>query len=112
MNNSTTYDNVEELPDGVYLKIGGDIDLARSPRLRQTVIDLASKKPSRMIIDLSDVGFMDSSGLATLVEAMQRQNQHGGKLILGGLQERVRSVFEIARLDTIFCIVDDPAASK
>ena len=48
---------------------------------------------------------MDSSGVATLVEAMQVARRGGGKLILCALQEKVRSVFEIARLDMVFTIV-------
>jgi anti-sigma B factor antagonist len=48
---------------------------------------------------------MDSSGVATLVEAMQVARKQGGRLVLCGLQEKVRSIFEIARLDMVFTIV-------
>jgi len=50
---------------------------------------------------------MDSSGLATLVEAQQRVKRYSGQLILFGLQQRVRSVFEIAKLTEIFDIRED-----
>ena len=49
---------------------------------------------------------MDSSGVATFVEAMQLARRKGSRLVLCDLQERVRSIFEIARLDMVFTIVD------
>jgi anti-anti-sigma factor len=49
---------------------------------------------------------MDSSGVATLVEALQMTNRSGVRLALYGMQERVRSIFEIARLDTVFKITE------
>ena len=49
----------------------------------------------------------DSSGVATLVEAMQQTRRRGVKLVLCNMQEKVRSIFEIARLDTVFTIVDN-----
>jgi len=51
------------------------------------------------------VPYMDSSGVATLVEAMQTARRTGGRLILCSMQAKVRSIFEIARLDTVFTIV-------
>ena len=48
---------------------------------------------------------MDSSGVATFVEAMQLARRQGSKLILCGLQDRVRGIFEIARLDMVFTIL-------
>ncbi|MHC4429252.1 MAG: STAS domain-containing protein, partial [Planctomycetota bacterium] len=69
--------------------------------------------PARLVIDLSGVPYMDSSGVATLVEAMQIARRTGSKLVLAALQEKVRSIFEIARLDMVFSIVNsvDDAAS-
>jgi anti-sigma B factor antagonist len=96
----------ESLDDGQYLALSGDIDLSRSPAMRQELLHLAEKGWQRLVIDLSDVSYMDSSGVATLVEALQQQRKHGGRMILCGLQERVRSIFEIARLDMVFTIVD------
>lgn len=83
----------------------GDVDLTGSPTLRMELRKAAGEKPVRLVIDLSEVGYMDSSGVATLVEAMQITRKGNTKLVLCGLQSRVRSVFEIARLDSIFTIV-------
>lgn len=96
----------ESLPDGRYLALSGDIDLSRSPIMRQELLQLAERGWQRLVIDLSAVSYMDSSGVATLVEALQQQRKHGGRMILCGLQQRVRSIFEIARLDMVFTIVE------
>ena len=48
--------------------------------------------------------YIDSSGVATLVEALQIVNRYGGRLVLVGMTARVRGVFEIARLDTVFAL--------
>lgn len=101
----------QQLDDGVYLALDGDIDLSRSPVLRQTLLHLAESKPSRMVVDLAEVPYMDSSGVATLVEALQAQRKGGGRMILCNLQPKVRSIFEIARLDMVFTIVEDKDAA-
>ena len=92
--------------DATILAPSGEIDLSRAPSLRTHISAVQSKRPRRLIIDLTDVPYMDSSGVATLVEAMQNARRSGGKLILCCMQEKVRSIFEIARLDTVFTIVN------
>jgi anti-sigma B factor antagonist len=96
----------EAIADGHLLKPVGDIDLGKAPAFRRHISQVQSSRPSRLVIDLSEVPYMDSSGVATLVEAMQIARRQSGKLVLFGLQARVRSIFEIARLDTIFKICD------
>ncbi|MHB1155566.1 MAG: STAS domain-containing protein [Phycisphaerales bacterium] len=92
---------------GAYVALAGDIDLSRSPTLRYGLLQLVQGKPKRLIVDLAGVPYMDSSGVATLVEALQQQRRSGGRMILCGLQPKVRSIFEIARLDMVFTIVED-----
>jgi anti-sigma B factor antagonist len=97
---------VEKRDDAVILKPVGDVDLNSSPALRAELMQAQEEKPKRLIVDLSEVHYMDSSGVATLVEAMKGQRQRSGTLVLCCMQERVRSIFEIARLDIVFNIVD------
>ena len=85
----------------------GEIDLSRSPAFRTYLAEAVRSKPARLIVDLADVPYMDSSGVATLVEAMQNARRMNAKLVLCGLQDKVRSIFEIARLDMVFTIVGD-----
>ena len=79
----------------------GDVDLHRAPELHERLVKITNGRPDRVVVDLTDVRYIDSSGVATLISAFQRVNQHGGTLFLAGLQPRVRSVFEIAQLERI-----------
>jgi anti-sigma B factor antagonist len=63
---------------------------------------LAADQPALLIVNLSAVQYMDSSGVATLVQALQQVKRYNGRLVLVGPNERVRSIFQIARLDSIF----------
>lgn len=96
----------EEISDGVILRPTGEIDLSCAAMLRQRLAKIQEGKPRRLVIDLGAVPYMDSSGVATLVEAMQIARRNGSKLVLCALQGKVRSIFEIARLDMVFSIVD------
>ena len=84
----------------------GEIDLSRSPILRKKLGELLAERPGMIVIDLSGVSYMDSSGVATLVEALQQCRTSDTSLTLCALQDRVRSIFEIARLDMVFTIAD------
>lgn len=102
----------DELPvsitqeDGhVIVRPTGEIDLSRAPSFRESLMRVSQQRPHRMIVDLEDVSYMDSSGVATLVEAMQTARKSGYSLVLCRMDDRVRSIFEIAKLDVVFKIV-------
>ena len=96
---------VKVTPDGAIIVPVGEIDLGRAPAFREHITRVQRDRPIRLIVDLSQVPYMDSSGVATLVEAMQTARRSGSRLVLANLQDRVRSIFEIARLETVFVIV-------
>ena len=98
--------NVKENKEIRILEVSGEIDFYSSRDLRQKFQEVLDKKASKLLVDLKKVSYIDSSGLATFVEALQRMNQAGGKLVLVGLTAAVRSVFEIAKLDSIFILAD------
>jgi anti-sigma B factor antagonist len=83
----------------------GDVDLMGSPTLKAELRRVQGLKPGRIVVDLSGVSYMDSSGLATLVECMQGARKQGFSLVLCGMQARVRAIFEIAKLTLVFAIV-------
>src|SRR5215467_1660400 len=93
------------------LSLKGEIDLHVSPSVTASLNEMIDKKPERMVVDLSDVSYIDSAGLAALIEAMQKVEGYGGKFMLTGLQETVRSIFEISRLDQVFQIFPDADAA-
>jgi anti-sigma B factor antagonist len=66
---------------------------------------------ARLVVDLSDVVLVDSSGLAALVGGMKQARQGGGDLMLAGLQATVRIIFELTRLDRAFDIANDRDAA-
>lgn len=89
------------------LPLDGEIDLHVSPRIALSLSQLVTKKPAKLVVDMSRVTYIDSSGLAVLIEAMQSMEEYGGIFAIAGLQETVRSIFEIARLDQVFRIFPD-----
>jgi len=92
----------------VIASIRGEIDLHNSPDLRTAMLDvLLASKPQKVVLNLEQVPYMDSSAIAVFVEALQRLRKTGGKLCLTNLQPRVRGLLEIARLDSIFVICAD-----
>jgi anti-sigma B factor antagonist len=96
--------------DALIVAVRGEIDLQNSPELRTELLDLTMKHPSpKVVINLSQVPYMDSSAIAVLVELLQKVRKAGGKIYLTNLQPRVKGLLEIARLGSIFSIVDDEA---
>ncbi|MGE0481030.1 MAG: STAS domain-containing protein [Phycisphaerae bacterium] len=86
--------------------VNGEVHLSNSPRLRSDLLSLIDGGARHLIVDLSQVGYMDSSGVGTLVEIRRRLGQAGGTFALTGLQPRVRNLFEITQLDKFIRIVD------
>ena len=93
------------------LALEGEIDLHRSPQVKESLEPLVAQKLPRILVDFSAVTYVDSSGLATMIETLQRIQSYGGKFAMFGLRDSVRSIFEIARLDQIFSIFPDEAAA-
>ncbi len=95
------------------ISISGDIDLESSPQLRDFLKPKAAQKVPRLLLDFGGVNYIDSSGLATLIEYFQSVQGFGGKLALAALSPRVKNVFEIVRLEQIFSLYPDvPSALK
>ena len=96
----------------VFASIRGEIDLHNSPDVREVLLDILLTPPLKLILNLSQVPYMDSSAIAVLVEALQKMRKIGGRIFLTDLQPRVRGLLEIARLDTIFVLVKDEAEAQ
>ena len=99
------------VPEPNILVLEGEIDLHEAPRLREGLREALERHPACLFVDLTGVTFIDSSGLAVLIEAMQRVNAYGGKLVLYGIHNTVEAIFHIARLDQVFRIYPDKAAA-
>jgi len=76
----------------------GELDLAGSNQLKETLTSLIDKGQAELVLDLTATSYVNSSGLAALVEGMKRARANGGDIKLCGLQPDVRSIFDITRL--------------
>jgi len=86
----------------VILKVSGEVEMKTSPELRRHLIALAGEKTPWIIVNLEDVTYIDSSGLATIVECLQGAKKYSGRLSLTGMNENIKDIFVMTRLDTIF----------
>jgi anti-sigma B factor antagonist len=95
---------------GTILDITGDIDLAHSPAMRKALLlEIKEKKTPKVFLNLEKVRYIDSSGIASLVEGLKASRDQGSRLILYGLSKTVREVMELSRLQKIFEIHDSEA---
>lgn len=95
---------IQSTPQGdiQVLELSGELDYHSSPELREKLTELTVKQSAKILVNLGGVDYMDSSGIATFVEAFQKAKRYQGRLILAALTPTVRGVFEIAKLDSIF----------
>ena len=91
--------------DGVNVfLVQGEINISTALELKKSFEKSPAKK---VVVDLEKVTYIDSSGLATLVEMLKRVKGQGGSLGLAGMTEKVRSLFEITKLDKLFTICEN-----
>ncbi len=81
----------------------GEVDLEHSPTARQVLLDCVGQG-KRVLVDLSGVDYIDSSGVASLVEAFQLARKSGQEFALVAVNDAPRRVLELARLDKVFTI--------
>ena len=99
---------VQHKNQDVIIQLAGEIDIKCSGKIKSKFKEIFENKPPALIVDMTEVSFMDSSGLAVLVGALKQSRINNSKLKLAGLTKDVRSIFEICRLETIFEIFDTP----
>jgi anti-sigma B factor antagonist len=100
--------NARRLENVTIFDISGDIDLANSPEIRKTLLqELRDRRTPRVIINLTQVRYIDSSGVASLVEGLKISRDLGLRFILFGLSPAAREVLQLSRLLKIFEIHED-----
>ena len=85
--------------------IDGEIDINSSPGIKKAFDKLIAKKEPKVVVNFSKVSYVDSSGLAALVEVLKNMRQYGGRLRLTNLSPKIKSLFEITKLEKLFDIV-------
>ncbi len=93
------------------LVLNGRLDAASAKELKNRVSHLVQENRVKLIVDMENVDFIDSSGLGSLVSSLRVVNERGGDVKVVGLQKQVRSIFELTRLHRIFGIFDDVEAA-
>ncbi len=93
------------------LTLSGEIDMRVAPQLRAILHEILQKSPDELIVDLADVPFIDSSGIATLVEALRLQMNANRKLRIQNAVEQVFYTFKITQLTQAFGM-QDPGESS
>ncbi len=98
---------IDEQPDGERLVVAvrGEIDLFTAPELKQVLAEGIERGRVRIVIDLTDTTFLDSTALGVLIGAVKRLRARDGALALVNVDENVGKTFEITGLDQIFTIV-------
>jgi anti-sigma B factor antagonist len=86
--------------------VSGEIDVHSGPVLREHLLDLIAHHESEIVVDLSEVSFLDSSGLGVLVTAHKRARALGGHLRLAACRPAVADIFQITALDKAFPMYD------
>ena len=91
------------------IHVRGVVDLSTSPQLRDALLENARLTTGPILVDLSQVPYMDSSGVGTMVYLKRAGDRAGREVVLIGLSPRVRSLFEITHLDRFFRMAADVA---
>ncbi len=97
--------------ESVVVGLEGEIDLDRAPEVRRLLLDRVAAGKD-VLVDLSAVTYIDSSGIAALIEALQTARNGGATLELVSVSEQAMRVLQLARLDKVFIIHADLAAAR
>ena len=101
-----------QVGDVTVIDASGRITLGEgASAFRDTIRDLATKGDKKILLNLSDVNYIDSSGIGEMVSGFTTVTNHGGQLKLLGLSKRVKDLLQITKLYTVFEVFDDEAAA-
>jgi len=103
-------EQIREQDDRLIVALDGDVDLNRAPEIRRLLLDGVARGLD-VLVDLSGVTYIDSSGIASLVEALQQAGKNGTCLGLIAVSADALKVFRLARLDKVFAIHPDLRAA-
>jgi anti-sigma B factor antagonist len=103
----STYDS----GDHTVLEVGGEVDVYTAPRLRERLVELVEQGSRHVVVDLSRVEFLDSTGLGVLVGALKRLRAVNGTFKLVCAHERLLKIFRITALDRVFALYDTVEAA-
>jgi anti-anti-sigma factor len=100
---------VDESGGVPHVSLHGELDMVRAEEVEAELIRIEERRPERLVLDLRNLTFLDSSGLRAVVMAGTRARRDGHALSIVRGPEQVHSVFEITGMDRELPLVDDPA---
>ena len=93
-------------PDITVIAASGKLNMVAAPQLRDVVRRSIAEGSARLVVDLSDVAFLDSSGLGALVACLKSARQAGGDLRIAAPSEQVMMVLQLSNLDRVLARFD------
>ena len=103
---------IETAGDVVVVAVVGQLVVGNRQEFKQSVLDEVERGARRILVDFSETGYVDSSGLGALVSLNKRLREAGGELRLAALNEDMRTLFELTRLDTLFRLYGSRAEAR
>jgi len=102
-----------EREDGICtITLSGEVDVYTAPRLKETLIETIESGCANVIVNLEDVGFIDSSGLGVLVGGLRRAKERSGAIRLVCTRENILKIFRITGLDKVFPILESAEEAR
>jgi anti-sigma B factor antagonist len=102
--NETLILQTNSTPQGVVVRLEGRFDAEGAEGIKQPMQQLAETTVGKLVIDMSQVSFIDSAGLSVLVSTLKRARSVGGNVVLGAVQPQALTVFKLTMLDQVFSI--------
>lgn len=90
------------------MAVTGEIDLYTAPTLQSELMTALNAGRARLIVDMSRVGFCDSTGINILLAAHRHASERGGELQLAGLCSAIRKVLQVTGLESVFTVLAEP----
>lgn len=92
----------------VVVAVDGQLIVGNRQELKQKILEALETGDRKFLVDFTKTGYIDSSGLGVLVSLSKKIRDQGGDLRLAGLNEDLKTLFELTKLDTLFAISDSP----
>jgi anti-sigma B factor antagonist len=102
---------VEKVGDALVVDVEGQLIVGNRQELKQKVLEELERGERKFVVDFQKTGYIDSSGLGVLVSLSKKVREQGGELRLANLNEDLKTLFELTKLDTLFQIADSREAA-
>lgn len=102
---------VEKVSEVLVVDVEGQLIVGNRQELKQKVLEELEKGERKFVVDFEKTGYIDSSGLGVLVSLSKKVREQGGELRLANLNEDLKTLFELTKLDTLFQIADSREAA-